>query len=122
MWLNKKNTKSLPVVLFSTYFEFFFVIALLRHEAVISPGQVLTASSSTSAASQEKESSDESSESSDSSDSEPRAKKKKKDKKRRNKKKSKKLRVDFRRGMFILSKVLKGIVHPEIKIVKALSE
>ncbi len=37
-------------------------------------------------------------------------------------KKSKKLRVDFRRGMFILSKVLKGIVHPEMKIVKALSE
>lgn len=97
----------------------FFVIALLRHEAVISPRQALSASSSTTASSQENESSDESS---DSSESKPRAKRKKKDKKRKNKKKSKKLRVDFRRGMFILSKVLKGIVHPEMKIVKALSE
>ncbi|XP_067309363.1 LOW QUALITY PROTEIN: uncharacterized protein si:dkey-92i17.2 [Pseudorasbora parva] len=65
--------------------------ALLRREAVISPGKALTASSSTTAA--QSSEGDESSDSSESSDSEPRSKKKKKEKK----KKSKKLRVDYRR-------------------------
>ncbi len=103
----------------------FFAIALLRLEAVISPGQALTESSSTTAASQENESSDESSqssESSDSSDSEPRSKKRKRIKVKKTRRNPIKLRVDFMRGMFILSKLLKAIVHPEMKVVKALSE